>query len=792
MTLKGLLDSIGLIGINDRLVNWAGGGPSIYEAANALTIKDYPLLFCSPTGTHRVEENWTTYNVAIFYVSRLIEDNSNEIDIQSTAVEVLKNVIKKIQNLDGVVAVADEYTINVFIEYQKFNDRTTGAYAQLDISILNDTTCIADKTHYFVFENEQGEILPTDSYEYRISWLTDYPAIQYSFVIQGGEIYNGYTEDNEVTVYFPVNEDKFDRRLTFIAFAEGEGEVGRLEFYQKAIDYFDLITEDNQLLRADTSAFTIEWATNIEGAFDYEVTKNGQTYMSGNTSFTEVTVPLENNTWRDMVNDFEFNISLNGQFMGTLNFSQNHAEFNIVAGGSVVLPANATANTVTLETTYPFVYYYLDCEGTAISSGVTSGTTLTVSFPENTGDSQLLYTVFFRNPHEEPLQNAEIRQNAAEQEEYYFRFVTVSGQTLGAAATAFTVSWEMDYPDPVVQYRLYDENAMIVLGNTTGTTATVTFPANTATDRKQYVFEAWNSGGGLLYGQLTFYQEGLYFNFITADGFTVPATATAVTLEYETDITPPIPYLYYSPFGNYSGDSLSNTALTVTFNENESENVYERTVKMAGKTISWYQEAATGTTHEYGYDPNKKIFAKPAGNQVFYRSSDGQALPYDATNGSAKDFDSNTIYPTSNVYQNGYGIVTFQKAIKSTGTLLENNGKLLEIVWPEGLETLNCVVNAIETQHSLESITLPSTLKRFIFPMAFNKENLQYINLPIGLKKRIAQPPLLDNTFNGDVDGLEIYYAGTVAQWNALGNTNWLYNKRSGQKVICSDGEVNA
>ena len=152
----------------------------------------------------------------------------------------------------------------------------------------------------------------------------------------------------------------------------------------------------------------------------------------------------------------------------------------------------------------------------------------------------------------------------------------------------------MNYPEPGVQYRLYDGNEMIVLGNTTGTTATVTFPENLTTDRKQYVFEAWNGNGGLRYGQLVFYQEALplpvyYFRITSEDGQTVPANATAFTINYETNIEPPIHYVYTSPFGVYEGDSWNQSSVTITFSENESTAVQERTVEIGGERITWYQ-----------------------------------------------------------------------------------------------------------------------------------------------------------------------------------------------------------
>lgn len=597
MTLNSLIHSIGLIGINDKLVNWAGGGPSVYQAANALTVKDYPFLFCSPTGTHRVEENWTTYNVTIFYVSRLLEDNSNEMDIQSTAVEVLKNIVKKISNIEGVVAVADEYTINVFVEYEKFTDRTTGAFCQLDISILNDTTCTVDEEHYFVFDNLPGEVLPADSNKYYISWRTDYPAINYTFILPNGEIVNGYTEEHSIVVSFPENTERVEQTLTFIAYADGE--VGRLEFYQKSIDFFEFITEDNQVLRADTTGFTVVWATNIEGEIEYMVTKNGVETETGTTAGDNVTVYMEMNGYRDYEQEYSISISIGGVYMGTLQWKQDKPIFKILAGDNVVLPAEATAATVTWETTYPWVYWkFVDgATYTEITGGTTSGTTLTVTFPENTGDSQSYYIVYFNNPNGEPLAYpAEIRQDPAGQV-YYFNFITESGQTLSASTTALTVEWEMNYPDPGVQYRLYDGNEMIVLGNTTGTTATVSFPENLTTDRKQYVFEAWNGNGGLRYGQLVFYQEALpvpvyYFNILTEDGQTVPANATAFTINYETNIEPPVHYVYTSPFGTYEGDSWNQSSVTITFSENDKTAVQERTVEIGGKRITWYQAAA--------------------------------------------------------------------------------------------------------------------------------------------------------------------------------------------------------
>lgn len=171
MTLNGLLTSLGQIAIHDRLVNWAGAGTSIYQV-NDLTQRDYPCFFASPTGTHRVENAYTTYQLSLFYFDRLLEDSSNDIDIQSTAIEVLKNIIKKAAFVDGIVAVDDEYTITLFVETERFKDRCSGAYATIEITIVNDSECV-------IYSNDEPEPEPPTPYE------TQYATLE---IVSGGTL----------------------------------------------------------------------------------------------------------------------------------------------------------------------------------------------------------------------------------------------------------------------------------------------------------------------------------------------------------------------------------------------------------------------------------------------------------------------------------------------------------------------------------------------------------------------------------------------------------------------------
>ena len=137
MTLNALIQIIGRQAIKNKLVNWFGGGANVYDINNN-EVRDYALLFFSPTGTHTSTTNYTTYSVTMFYMDRLSDDNSNDIQIFSAGIEVLKRIVKDIENLDDVLSVSDEINLNNFTETEKMTDRVAGAYATFDITVAND------------------------------------------------------------------------------------------------------------------------------------------------------------------------------------------------------------------------------------------------------------------------------------------------------------------------------------------------------------------------------------------------------------------------------------------------------------------------------------------------------------------------------------------------------------------------------------------------------------------------------------------------------------------------------
>ena len=140
MTLKNLCNAISQLAINEKIINFAAAGTSLYSL-NPKNIENYPVLFSSPTGDHLVEENTTTYAITLFYFDRLSEGDDNDLDIYSAAIEQLKTLIRKIEKLEGVLKVQDGYSITNFADTETFDDRLAGAYAEVRIITNNLFLC---------------------------------------------------------------------------------------------------------------------------------------------------------------------------------------------------------------------------------------------------------------------------------------------------------------------------------------------------------------------------------------------------------------------------------------------------------------------------------------------------------------------------------------------------------------------------------------------------------------------------------------------------------------------------
>lgn len=106
---------------------------------NAMASVKYGV-FAFTQGQHRanIDTGVTTFTFSLFYVDRLTEDASNEVEVQSVGIETLTNIIQTLADEFGV----STWTINTF--NQRFADLCAGAYATVAVDVPFDYTCSDD------------------------------------------------------------------------------------------------------------------------------------------------------------------------------------------------------------------------------------------------------------------------------------------------------------------------------------------------------------------------------------------------------------------------------------------------------------------------------------------------------------------------------------------------------------------------------------------------------------------------------------------------------------------------
>lgn len=140
MTLKTLIEKIAKLAIEQKCINFSMAGTSIYQL-NPQKVDAYPVLFQSPTGDHLVNDNTTTYQISLYYLDRLTSDAINDIAIYSAAIENIKNLVRGIAEIEGVVKVYDDYRITNFNDTESFDDALAGAFTTIDVVTLNNEIC---------------------------------------------------------------------------------------------------------------------------------------------------------------------------------------------------------------------------------------------------------------------------------------------------------------------------------------------------------------------------------------------------------------------------------------------------------------------------------------------------------------------------------------------------------------------------------------------------------------------------------------------------------------------------
>lgn len=139
MNLKDIVEALNSIALKQPAINEIIKSGNVYDL-NENRNANFSV-FCAVQRTHNYDlsNGRNTYNFFLYYIDRLQSDESNKIDIQSTGIEVLKNICRTFS-----LEYEDDCEINnVDFEVfsQSFAQLCAGAYATISINCF-DENCV--------------------------------------------------------------------------------------------------------------------------------------------------------------------------------------------------------------------------------------------------------------------------------------------------------------------------------------------------------------------------------------------------------------------------------------------------------------------------------------------------------------------------------------------------------------------------------------------------------------------------------------------------------------------------
>lgn len=87
-----------------------------------------------------VDSSMFTYSFVFFYVDRLKNDRSNEIEVQSVGIQTLDNILRKLEDLD--IFVSSSYSFQTF--NQRFLDECAGVFCNVSLQVPVTSICLED------------------------------------------------------------------------------------------------------------------------------------------------------------------------------------------------------------------------------------------------------------------------------------------------------------------------------------------------------------------------------------------------------------------------------------------------------------------------------------------------------------------------------------------------------------------------------------------------------------------------------------------------------------------------
>lgn len=187
MTLQELVNTLKNIALTQPMIQAVSDG-DVYDKMNGNPSIRYAVFHVTQT-THTSEDGWDNYGLSLFVIDRLMDDNTNRLEIQSQAKETLINIMRTFcQNFDA------ECTTLTFTPFtQKFTDNTAGVWCNVTVAVMQDYAC--------PYNYEDGQYFPPIT-------IIDNKDIT---ITQNGvyEVPEGYTGYGQITVALEMQPSKY-------------------------------------------------------------------------------------------------------------------------------------------------------------------------------------------------------------------------------------------------------------------------------------------------------------------------------------------------------------------------------------------------------------------------------------------------------------------------------------------------------------------------------------------------------------------------------------------------------
>lgn len=127
----------------------------IYKLNNQRDIRYGVFAWLQQPHTTTVRGSLRTFSFTLFYVDRLTDSRSNEIDVQSVAVETLENIVKSLVDSDYNIEAT---TLNITNFNERFADECAGGFCTIAFTVQKGSVCgeLFDSSYNDDFNDDFG------------------------------------------------------------------------------------------------------------------------------------------------------------------------------------------------------------------------------------------------------------------------------------------------------------------------------------------------------------------------------------------------------------------------------------------------------------------------------------------------------------------------------------------------------------------------------------------------------------------------------------------------------------